>query len=76
MHGETQRVTSGSALNELRHAIRAFELHHETFEHTHKAVIALLKQEGIAQKTAQAIADSWLSQGDFYCLLSRTALTL
>jgi hypothetical protein len=56
---------TNSALNDLRGAIRAVELHRDTFQSTHAAVIALLKQEGLAPNTAQALADCWLTQGDF-----------
>lgn len=55
----------GSALDDLGDAIRAVELHRETFQSTHVAVIALLKQEGLAARTAVALADRWLVQGDF-----------
>lgn len=54
-----------SALDDLGDAIRAVELHRETFHSTHAAVVALLKREGLAAGTAIAIADRWLSQGDF-----------
>lgn len=54
-----------SALDDLRGAIRAVELHRDTFLSTHAAVIALLEQEGLAPNTAQALADSWLTHGDF-----------
>ncbi|TND01240.1 MAG: hypothetical protein FD118_2388, partial [Rhodocyclaceae bacterium] len=54
-----------SALDDLGEAIRAVELHRETFKSTHAAVIALLKQEGLTEKTALALADRWLTQGDF-----------
>lgn len=56
---------NGSALDELGDAIRAVELHHDTFRSTQAAVIALLKREGVAANTALALADRWLSQGDF-----------
>lgn len=56
---------SGSALDDLGDAIRAVELHRETFQSTHAAVIALLKQEGLATRTAVSLADRWLTQGDF-----------
>lgn len=56
---------NGSALNKLGNAIRAVELHHDTFRSTHGAVVALLKRDGIAANTAMALADIWLSQGDF-----------
>jgi len=56
---------SGSALDDLGDAIRAVELHRETFHSTYAAVIALLKREGLPARTAVAIADRWLTQGDF-----------
>ncbi len=56
---------NGSALIELANAIRAVELHHDTFRSTQAAVIAQLKQQGIAANAAVALADCWLSQGDF-----------
>lgn len=57
--------SNGSALNELSDAIRAVELHHDTFRHTYAAVIALLKREGMTEQTATVLAGRWLSQGDF-----------
>ena len=56
---------NGSALNELANAIRAVELHHDTFRSTQTAVIALLKRQGVAASAATALAGCWLSQGDF-----------
>lgn len=56
---------NGSALDDLGNAIRAVELHHDTFRSTHAAVVALLKREQIAATTATALANLWLSQGDF-----------
>ena len=54
-----------SALGDLGEAIRAVELHRKTFDATHAAVIALLKQEGLAPKTAMTLADRWLTHDDF-----------
>jgi hypothetical protein len=56
---------SGAALDDLGNAIRAVELHSETFHSTHAAVVALLKREGLPVRTAAALADRWLTQGDF-----------
>ncbi len=56
---------NGSALDDLCSAIKAVELHHGTFDRTHKAVVLLLNREGIAKNTATALASCWLSQGDF-----------
>lgn len=55
----------GSALDDLGNAIRTVELHRETFNSTRAAVLALLRREGLNAKTANALVDRWLSQGDF-----------
>lgn len=54
-----------SALSDLGDAIRAVELHRETFDSTYAKVVALLLREGLTTKTATALADRWLYQGDF-----------
>lgn len=56
---------TGSALDDLGDAIRAVELHHDTFRSTHAAVVELLKREGMAGNVATALAGRWLAQGDF-----------
>lgn len=56
---------NGTAFEDLGDAIRAVELHHDTFRTTYSAVVALLKREGLAANTATALAGRWLSQGDF-----------
>jgi len=56
---------NGCARHELADAIRAVELHHGTFLHTRAAVIGLLKRQRMDTHTATALADGWLSQGDF-----------
>lgn len=56
---------SGTAVDDLGDAIRAVELHHDTFRSTYAAVVALLKREGLSANAATALADRWLSQGDF-----------
>lgn len=56
---------NGSALDDLGNAIRAVELHRKTFNATHAAAFALLKREGLNTKTAYALTERWLSQGDF-----------
>ena len=54
-----------STLNVLGDAIRAVELHRKTFDSTHATVVELLINEGLSTKTAIALADRWLFQGDF-----------
>ena len=54
----------GTAVDDLGDAIRAVELHHDTFRSTYAAVVALLKREGLSN-AATALAGRWLSQGDF-----------
>ena len=55
----------GSALQDLGDAIRAVELHYETFDATHGALVALLQREGLPAETATALANRWLVQGDY-----------
>lgn len=55
----------GSALEEMGDAIRAVELHRDTFHCTHLAVVELLKLKGLPAVTAASLADRWLCQGDF-----------
>ncbi len=59
---------AGSALATLGDAIRAVELHHDTFHTTISQVVALLKQERLSAETATALANRWLLQGDFLLL--------
>lgn len=56
---------NGAEVDDLGDAIRAVELHHDTFRSTYAAVVALLKREGLSANAATALADRWLSQGDF-----------
>ena len=49
----------------LSEAIRAVELHHQSFEATRLKVIARLEAAGIKHRDAEAVADQWLIYGDF-----------
>ena len=49
----------------LANAIRAVELHDDTFRATREKVIAMLKAEGLETKPATTLADTWLIKGDF-----------
>lgn len=49
----------------LADAIRAVELHRQSFEETRRKVIAHLASAGIARRTAESLADQWLIFGDF-----------
>lgn len=51
--------------SKLENAIRAVELHRETFSKTYLEVVTLLKRYEIDAKTANKIANSWLINGDF-----------
>jgi len=60
--------TAGNAsevVGELGNAIRAVELHRDTFKSTKNTVIKLLRQEGISSQSAIALSNRWLVQGDF-----------
>ena len=63
----------GSALNELANAIRAVELHYDTFRRTQAAVITLLKRRGVTANAATSLAQCWLSRGDFLTNIGRIA---
>jgi hypothetical protein len=52
-------------LEALGNCLRAVELHRDTFNRTHAAVIARLASAGIAARTAALLADRWLLHGDF-----------
>lgn len=54
-----------SAVDDLGDAIRAVELHRETFDITHAALVVLLRQEGLTLKAAQVLAHRWLTHDDF-----------
>lgn len=53
------------ARSSLSHAIRAVELHHDTYHLTRGKVIALLTRNGFTESTASFLTGTWLSQGDF-----------
>ncbi|MED5608352.1 Eco57I restriction-modification methylase domain-containing protein [Pseudomonas sp. JH-2] len=57
--------SKGTALEDLGNAIRAVELHRETFNATCQAALTLLENEGIAPDEAKCLVDRWLLQGDF-----------
>ncbi|WP_083885745.1 N-6 DNA methylase [Synechococcus sp. PCC 7336] len=56
--------SKGAAVKDLGHAIRAVELHRETFIATRTALLNLLTQE-LDTTSAQTLVDRWLNQGDF-----------
>lgn len=60
-----RRSGDRSNANELSNAICAVELHRETFGATRRAIIELLREEGIPSRHATILADRWLIQGDF-----------
>ncbi|MFD2111724.1 Eco57I restriction-modification methylase domain-containing protein [Thiorhodococcus fuscus] len=55
----------GAALDALGDAVRAVELHRETYHATRSALRELLRHEGLDSETATALTDRWLIQGDF-----------
>lgn len=55
----------GSAVSSLGDAIRAVELHKDTFEATSAAVLSLLIDAGIDSSEAHDLLKRWLHQGDF-----------
>jgi len=61
------RASKGKAsiVEDLADAIRAVELHRETFSTTRERVIQHLCQTDVDLCSATALADTWLVQGDF-----------
>lgn len=57
--------TPADARAKLAGAIRAVEVHQETFNQTEAAVTARLTRWGIAAADAEALAGAWLVQDDF-----------
>jgi Eco57I restriction-modification methylase/TaqI-like C-terminal specificity domain len=62
------RQHPGTVVEALGDAIRAVELHRQTFSGTRAAVIERLKQGAVDEPSAIALADRWLLQGDFLLL--------
>lgn len=55
----------GLMFDALKDAIRAVELHRDTFQATRRALVEYLKASDIGAQTANRLADVWLVQGDF-----------
>jgi hypothetical protein len=65
LHAWKATEKNSQPLETLGDCIRAVELHGDTFNRTHAALIARLTGAGIAARTASAIAQRWLQHGDF-----------
>jgi hypothetical protein len=57
--------TPATAPEELRDAIIAVELHQATFDLTAQRLVALLRQQGLRPRDADALCASWLIRDDF-----------
>lgn len=55
----------GSIFDALKNAIRAVELHRDTFQFTRRALVEYLTASDIGAQTANRLADIWLVQDDF-----------
>ncbi|HEU5381513.1 MAG TPA: Eco57I restriction-modification methylase domain-containing protein, partial [Ktedonobacteraceae bacterium] len=49
----------------LRNALRAVELHYETFSTTRNALLLFVEERGIEPQDALQLVDTWLVHGDF-----------
>jgi hypothetical protein len=54
-----------NVVENLRTAIRAVELHDDTFNATKSRILCLLLERGISQAESEEVLSSWLSRGDF-----------
>ena len=57
--------TEGMNFDALENAIRAIELHGNTFTSTHERVASLLAANNFPNDVAERLLSSWLHQGDF-----------
>lgn len=55
----------GGVVKDLGDAVRAVELHRETYANTRALIVNLLSEEGIFEQDALLLVDRWLIQGDF-----------
>lgn len=55
----------GLMFDALKEAIRAVELHRDTFQSTRRALVEYLTASGVSGLVANRLADVWLVQGDF-----------
>ena len=55
----------GKSTADLLGAIRAIELHRETFQATRQEIIHLLIHHGVSHLDAVLLADTWIANGDF-----------
>ena len=55
----------GASAAALSDAIRAVELHRNTFESTKNHLVSLLSQRGLSQNDARSICSTWLVRDDF-----------
>src|SRR5579863_189661 len=63
--GEYDEIDLPEVKPELASALRAVELHEDSFEATHDLVLAAVKRAGLAHWNAQAIVNAWLQHGDY-----------
>ncbi len=60
-----QRKQNGLTFAVLAPAIRGVELHRATFLRNRQAMRSMMTEQGVTQEDADALLDTWLSQGDF-----------
>jgi hypothetical protein len=60
-----ERAGCSPSVDTLGPAIRAVELHRDTFHRTRTAVIVRLQAAGLALDDSEIVASAWLTQGDF-----------
>lgn len=63
--GAYEAIGGATPARDLKDAIRAVELHRETFAATRNKLVDAMVEEGAARPDARALADAWLAQGDF-----------
>lgn len=54
-----------NSLKDISGAIRAFEVHNDTYYETHSKIVKILHHEGLCQNSSTNLTNTWLIKGDF-----------
>lgn len=60
-----EKAGGNLSVETLAHAIRAVELHRDTFHRSRAAVMTRLQTAGLTASDSESVASTWLTQGDF-----------
>ena len=61
----SRKPKKADMVTDLRNAIRAIELHHDSFDETRQKLRRLLREKGITGTITDKLLETWLIQGDY-----------